>query len=143
MHTVKAILDTGAGPDIVHQKAILSRWQNCLIRTELPQISDVNQDPIALLAALDLHLHIDDLQVRSRFLVTSNLAAECILGTSFIDKYVKAILPKGKRVLLKEGSPVALRGPPTRAKKEGHYLKRPYRTITRCEVSVNTPDNAR
>ena len=131
MHTVKAVLDTGAGPNIVHQKILPPGWQNRLIRTELPHIADANRNRIALVGALDLHVHVGDIHVRSRFLVTSNLAAECILGTSFIGKHVKAILPQRKRVLLQEGRPIALAGAtPSIQAKASKMTKLPQQTVS-------------
>ena len=131
MHTVKAVLDTGAGPNIVHQKILPPGCQNRLIRTELPHIADANRNRIALVGALDLHVHVGDIHVRSRFLVTSNLAAECILGTSFIGKHVKAILPQRKRVLLQEGRPIALAGAtPSIQAKASKMTKLPQQTVS-------------
>lgn len=59
---------------------------------------------MALSGVLPLYVRIGDMTTRAYFLVARNLAVNAILGTEFIDRHVKGILPKEKRVIFRHGN---------------------------------------
>jgi hypothetical protein len=55
-----------------------------------------------------LWVQLGRLRAQARFIVVKQLAAGCILGCHFIDRHVKSIHPKEKRVFLNDGTSVAI-----------------------------------
>jgi hypothetical protein len=53
-------------------------------------------------------VQLDNLRTHARFLVVTSLAAECILGCQYIDRYVRTILPKEKRVVLSDDTVITI-----------------------------------
>ena len=84
MQCTQAVLDTGAGPNFVHSKVLPYGWQSKLepyvSKTRIVDASNRLMQPVGI---LPLWLRLGHFQVRIRFLVFSNMATTCILGTSF------------------------------------------------------------
>ena len=57
-----------------------------------------------------LYVRIGNMTTRTHFLVARNLAVNAILGMEFIDRHVRGISPKEKRVVFREGGSVTLLG---------------------------------
>ena len=57
-----------------------------------------------------LYVRIGNMTTRTHFLVASNLAVNSILGTEFIDRHVRGILPKERRFVFREEGSVTLLG---------------------------------
>ena len=55
-------------------------------------------------------VQILEIVARVPFLVVTSLAVDYILGTNFLDRHVKAILPPQRKVVLHDAPPVALVG---------------------------------
>jgi hypothetical protein len=55
-----------------------------------------------------LVVQLSNLRTHARFLVVTSLAAECILGCQYIDRCVRTILPKEKRVALSDDSVIPI-----------------------------------
>jgi hypothetical protein len=51
---------------------------------------------------------VGNLRTQARFIMVHSLAAECILGCQFIDRNVRYILQKEKRVLLSDESVIPI-----------------------------------
>ena len=62
------------------------------------------------LGELRLYVRIGEFVAHVPFLVVTNFAVDCILGTTFLDRHVKAILPAQKTVLFHHAPSVALTG---------------------------------
>ena len=143
MHIVKAVLDTGAGPNIIHEKVLSEEWKMRLTQQNTPKITDASRNRMLIKGSVLLCLRVGDLRIRTRFLVASNLAVDCILGTAFIDRYVKAIIPRGRKILLKYGKPIALDGimpgPDSDAKRAAKIPKQTVSNKIRVAKSVVIP----
>lgn len=92
--TTKGVLDTCAGPNLVHVRMLLQNWE------QLPKpyrtsrrIVDASNNTILPLGVIPLNHRVGNLFTRTNFLVVSNMSAEVILGTSFIDRFVTAVVP--------------------------------------------------
>jgi hypothetical protein len=55
-----------------------------------------------------MHVQLGTLRVQSRFVVVKSLAAECTLGCQFINRHVRMILSKEKRVVLANDNVVSI-----------------------------------
>ena len=71
-------------------------------------IVDVSNRPMLTIGILTLWSKIGQLQARIRFLVVKNMAITCILGTAFIHRFLKAILPGRRKVVLYHSTAVAI-----------------------------------
>jgi hypothetical protein len=111
LNPVKAVLDTGAGPNLVREDVLPPGWERGLIPGQvLPRVSNASGRRMPVKGVVALVLRVGDLVRRVRFLVTSDLAVPCILGCHFINAHVKGILPRERRVDLCEGGSVSLLG---------------------------------
>jgi Retroviral aspartyl protease len=123
LRPVSAILDTGAGPNLIREKVLPDDWERYRIPGP-PEFHIVGAGGRRLLQKdnITLTVQLGTIKVQARFIVVESLAAECILGCQFIDRQVQAIHPKEKRVTLSNGSvipiihdsgaPVCARQPP-------------------------------
>lgn len=109
MVPVRAILDTGAGPNLIREEVLPEDWE----RSRLPgtpayQIIGAGGRPLRQKGVIAMHVQLGTLRVQSRFVVVTSLAAECILGCQFINRHVRMILPKEKRVVLTNDNVVSI-----------------------------------
>jgi hypothetical protein len=105
---VRAILDTGAGPNLVRDISFLPEYCERYRLTEEPRFNVVGAGGKRLRqkGVISMFVELGRLRVKARFLVIAELEAECILGCQLIDRYVQSILPKEKRILLSDNSAV-------------------------------------
>jgi hypothetical protein len=106
---VRAILDTGAGPNLVREEVLPEDWERHRIPGE-PECHIVGAGGRRLQqrGVVQLYTQVGRLRTRMKFIVVAGLAAECILGCLFINRHVQTILPKEKKVLLSDDSVVSI-----------------------------------
>jgi hypothetical protein len=113
---VRAVFDTGAGPNIVRDDILPKGWERILIPSQpLPRIINASGKRIPVRGVVLLHLQVGDLRTqvgdlrtRVRFYVVPGLGVPCILGCKFIDLHVRSIHPKERRVDVRKGGLVAI-----------------------------------
>ena len=109
MQTVDAVLDTGAGPNVIRESLLPHGWQRYAQRaTNLPRIRDANNRRLNVEGILPMILDMGSQRFRASFLVCKDLAVPAILGCSFIQRFVEAILPQEHKVVLKYGGAIAI-----------------------------------
>ena len=109
MHTVDAVLDTGAGPNLIRESLLPQGWQRYAQRAKsLPRIRDANNRRLNVEGILPMILDMGSQRFRASFLVCKDLAVPAILGCSFIQRFVEAILPQENKVVLKYGGAIAI-----------------------------------
>ena len=109
MHTVDAVIDTGAGPNLVRESLLPRDWRRYATGdTGIPAIRDANNRTLKVEGAVRLYVDVGGLRARVRFLVCKDLAVKAILGCDFIHRHVQAILPQKQELILKEGGSVAI-----------------------------------
>jgi Retroviral aspartyl protease len=84
---VRAILDTGAGPNLVREYLLPEDWERYRL-TDEPRFNVVGAGGKRLRqkGVISMFVELGRLRVKARFLVIAELAAECILGCQFIDR---------------------------------------------------------
>jgi hypothetical protein len=92
---VSAILDTGAGPNLIREKVLPEDWERYRIPGP-PEFYIVGAGGRRLLQKgnITFTVQVGTIKVQARFIVVEGLAAECILGCQFIGRQVQAILQK-------------------------------------------------
>ena len=87
---VRAILDTGAGPNLVREAVLPEDWQ-CRRLTGEPECRIVGAGGRKLRqkGIIILLVQVGQLRLKTKFIVVEELAAECILGCQFINRHVQ------------------------------------------------------
>jgi hypothetical protein len=155
---VYAILDTGAGPNLVREDVLSEDWLRYRMAGDTTyQVIGANGRSLPQRGVVTLWVQLGRLRAQARFIVVKQLAAGCILGCQFIDRHVKCIHPKEKRVLLNDGTSVAIlraathpatgetdveRGrkpPPSTKIRIARFAKIPARSESLVEVQCDAP----
>ena len=110
MRAIRPVLDSGAGPNLIHLGCVAAPWRAAIKSARSPSLIDASNRSMKALGELKLHVQIGAFCARVPFLVVTNLAVDCILGTMFLDRHVKAILPPQRKVLFHHAPSVALMG---------------------------------
>jgi hypothetical protein len=106
---VYAILDTGAGPNFVREDVLPEELLRYRVAGDTTyQVIGANGRSLPQRVVVTLWVQLGRFRAQARFIVVKQLAAGCILGCQFIDRHVKSIYPKEKRVLLNDGTLVAI-----------------------------------
>eukprot|EP00737_Agarophyton_chilense_P003362 gb/GEZJ01003936.1/.p1 GENE.gb/GEZJ01003936.1/~~gb/GEZJ01003936.1/.p1 ORF type:complete len:172 (-),score=2.65 gb/GEZJ01003936.1/:2632-3147(-) len=92
----------------MHGRHLPPQWKSKLIPRSGPDITDASRNRMDTIGLLPLLVRDSDLRAQVLFLVTTNLAASCILGTFFIDGNGLEILPPKRAVLLHHSRPITL-----------------------------------
>ena len=109
MHTVLAVLDTGAGPNLVRESLLPKDWRRLAGKQDVyPLIRDANGRRLNVEGVVQLNLDLGGQSLRVRFLVCKNLAVKAILGCDFIRRYVQGIFPQSDKLILRDGGSVAI-----------------------------------
>lgn len=104
MRIVEAVLDTGAGPNLVRESILPRDWLRYRTEeTNIPPIRDANDRKLRIEGVVRLYVDIGGQSLRLRFLVCKDLAVKAILGCDFIHRHVQAILPQKGEIILKDG----------------------------------------
>jgi Retroviral aspartyl protease len=83
---VYAILDTGAGPDLVREDVLPEKWTRYRTMEEPSfQVVGASGRPLPQRGVLTLCVQLGQLKVHAKFIVVKHLMAGCILGCQFID----------------------------------------------------------
>lgn len=74
-------LDTGAGAYLVDENWLPDTWTFTAITTFLPRLRAAGNEPIAVSTFIPLQIKLDDLNVRVRFGIDTELAVNVLMGT--------------------------------------------------------------
>ena len=110
MFPVVSVLDSGAGPNLVHLRMIPPGWLSRIRQGALPKLVDAQKRSINAIGTIALMVRLGQFKARVHFVVVTHMAVDCILGTSFIDRHVKAIMPGLRRVKFYHAPSVAIIG---------------------------------
>jgi hypothetical protein len=106
---VKAVFDTGAGPNLVREGTLPEGWESSLDPNQpLPRINNASGKRMPVRGVIVLYVQVGDLLTRVCFYVVPGLGTPCILGCNFINLHVRCIHRKERRVDLNEGGSVAI-----------------------------------
>ena len=109
MRPFNALFDTGSERNIVRQDALTDGWQTWLTKdTVLPTLGDANGRPLRLLGEILLRIRIGNTTYRVPFIVADKLAAEVIVGTLFMNRYVDAIECRNQTIRINRGGTIPI-----------------------------------
>ena len=110
MSAITPALDSSAGPNLIHLRCVAELWRAAIKSARSPPLIDASNRSMKALGELKLGVRIGDFCARVPTMVVTNLAVDCILGTTFLDSHVKAIVPLQRKVLFYHAPSVALTG---------------------------------
>ena len=110
MRTIMPVLDSGAGPNLIHLRCVTGPWRAAIKRVGSRLLIDASNKSMKALGELKFYVRISEFGARVPFLVITNLAVDFILGTTFLDRHVKAILAPHGKEMFHHAPSVALTG---------------------------------
>lgn len=121
MYPIKAVIDTGAAPNILHTRVISPVGRHHLKSQSVRNITDAGKNRVSLIGLVTLVTQMGSSRVRltgelclpqpiGTYWVAINLEVDCILGKSFMGRYVRPIIPRTTKVVPEGGAEVALIG---------------------------------
>ena len=110
MVAITPVLDSGAGPNLIHLRCVAESWRPSIKPARSPALIDSSNRAIKVLGEMPLFVRIGAFVGRIPFLVVTSLAVDCILGTTFLDGHVKAIISLQQKVVFHDAPLVALVG---------------------------------
>ena len=106
MYRYLAVLDTGAGPNVIRSDALPP---GAVIKPhKTPPMRGANGRPLQTVGVTTLHVRVGTEGDRQQFIVCEQLAVDVILGCQFCDQYVEAIRPRDRTVVLNDRSVVPI-----------------------------------
>eukprot|EP00171_Calliarthron_tuberculosum_P023134 IDg23134t1 len=98
------VLDTGAARNFVRTSALSEEMRKTIKDGPPIDVRDANKRLIRIEGVISLSVQVGTMMVQEEFLVCDRLAAPYILGCTFLDRFVTAIFPKDKILLMNDGS---------------------------------------
>ena len=108
MVAIIPVLDSGAGPNLIHLQCVAESWRPSIKSVQSPALIDASNRAMKALGEISLFDRIGEVMARILFLVVMGILVDCILGTTFVDHHVKAILPPQRMALFHDAPAVAL-----------------------------------
>lgn len=99
LHPLTVVLDTGAGPNLVDKRWLPSSWHDRIQPSPVANLSAAANQPIPVIGVILLHVRLGDLCTKVWFGVVERLVTPCLLGTSFSDRFIKAIFCMDRKVV--------------------------------------------
>ncbi len=87
------VIDTGAGPNCIHQDALAAEDFKRIKRDYLPRMTAANGNPITTIGTIGLFVRIRDFVAYDTFAVCTDLPIPVLCGNRFNDKYIESIRP--------------------------------------------------
>ena len=107
------VVDTGAGPNLVDQRTLPPHW----LKHVQPFNSDIaknlvgaEESPLNIRGVFPLYVRMGKLRCRVWCGVVPKLAVPVLLGTSFIDKFIKTIDVENRRIMPRGSHAVPILG---------------------------------
>lgn len=109
-----AVLDTGAGPNLIRRGALPPG--TVIHKDETVTLRNASNKPIYTLGVAHLDVNLGSGRHRVTFIVCDKLATDVLLGCEYCDKYIEAIKPRKREVELDDGTTVPIiRNPSARS----------------------------
>lgn len=89
LRTAINLLDTDAGVNLVHPSLITTAWKLCILRYEFSRVRTATRKLLQLDRSIPSHPLLGDLCTRVWFGIALHLDVVILLGTKFIDPYIR------------------------------------------------------
>lgn len=108
MKQVASLLENEAGPKLIDSGCIPSSWVNCIKLVQDQKLRGSKSEKLHVKGVIVLDIRIREVKVQALFGNFDKLAERLILGTKFIDRFLKSILLEENWFLPKHSKPVVI-----------------------------------
>lgn len=106
---ITAVVDSGAGLNVVSREVVdRLEWSMIALDVGIPRLCGANDGHLLILGDIIIYVRLSFLTVRSYLAVAESLPFPLILGTEFIDKHIRATIPRERRIVPRDSPPVAM-----------------------------------
>lgn len=102
---MKFVFAPGARPNLIWEEVLQPDWHGAFRVENQRSPQTATSQEVSIGDTVSLHVWIWDSRVRVFLGVVRNLAVFALLGTSFIDKFVKGIFPSKQKIVLYNSAP--------------------------------------
>ena len=100
MVAITPVLDSGAGPNLMHLRWVAESWRPSMKLVRTPALIDASNRAMKEFGEISLLVRIGEFMARIPFLVVMSPAVDCIFGINFLDRHFKSILSPRRKVVL-------------------------------------------
>ena len=119
----RIVIDTGCGPAVIRSSELPPDWRRFQVPlVEDPGLADANNNPLLITEMVRLKVRLGNKTTKVSFYVAPNLAVPAILGTGYLNRYVRCIFPMDQMIEIKDGSLVAILSSQRSAKQQGESV---------------------
>jgi len=108
LHNFNVTIDTACGPNLIRTDMIAPEYTKFVKPIADPHLIAANGQTLSFRGTIPIDVTLGDSTTRIWFGVVDDLPPGIILGTAFIDKMVKAILPQKRRIYLLHSRPIPI-----------------------------------
>lgn len=108
MNPVEEVLDTGACPNLIKNRFIPPRWTKRIEPVRDQNLRGATSDKLNVLGVINFQISIGYLRAQAWFSVFDKFVVKFLVGTSFIDRFLKYILLDENVIFPKNSNPVAI-----------------------------------
>ena len=108
LHNFNVTVDTACGPNLIRTDMIAPEYTEFVRPITDPHLIAANSGALSFRGTIPIDVTLGDSTTRIWFGVVDDLPPGIILGTAFIDKMVKAILPQKRRIHLLFSRPIPI-----------------------------------
>ena len=99
MVAVPLLVDSGAVMNLVNLNFLPKKWHSAIQPYQGNPLNSANQSTLEVVGVIKLCLCLGDLKVKVRFGVARHLVTRLLVGTPFIDNFVKGIFPPERQIV--------------------------------------------
>lgn len=99
MRRAVALLDTGAGPNLIRKNELLQGMQTCIAHEPLWDVRNAKNRPLRIIGSLKMLVQLGWFIALVEFIVREKRTVLLILGTDYCNKFVEAIYLRKRKVV--------------------------------------------
>lgn len=99
MHPMASVLYIGSGPNLIRKSSIPPILTYRIRAMKHPGLTAATNQSVSVDGVILLHVLLGELPVKVFFSVVTHLGVPLLLGTSFIDRFVRGIYPQVRKVV--------------------------------------------
>ena len=102
------LVDTGATMNLVHYNFLPPQWKDEIQPYSGSTVKSANKSSLDIVGVIRLYVRVGTLRVKVRFGVVRHLVTRILVGTPFVNKFVKGIFPQEQRIVPADSDPVPI-----------------------------------
>lgn len=99
IHPIFYIFGTGAGPNLIGDYVLDQAWLDNICQSDMSEIQRDSDTKRIVFGAITLHHHMSESRTRLTSRVVDRLAVLVLLGSNFVDKYLKYVHPAERKIV--------------------------------------------